>query len=85
MEKAIKKGFEELANAIVLQACVDYQDLRGKNTQQDIVRRQSIIDFFHSELFGMITDISPEALIKRLEKGDRIKNPEDKQERCEVA
>lgn len=85
MEKAIRRGYEDLANRIVIQACIDYQSLRGKNSQEDIVRRESVIDFFHSKLFGMITDINPEALIEHLNKGDRIEYPEDEEERNDVA
>lgn len=89
MRKDIRvgKGYEDLANAIVIQACIDYQDLLGKNSQADILRRESVVDFFHSELYGLITDINPDMLIKRLENGSRVKFPDEEEEEkgCEVA
>lgn len=67
-EEELNDNYMELANAIVLQACCDYQSIKG-NSPKDVVRKESIKDFFHSELYGLITDIDPDDLIKRLDKG----------------
>lgn len=52
--------YEELANAIVLQAVKDY---RNAELQQD---RNEIERFFRSDWFGVLTAIDPEALIHKL-------------------
>lgn len=72
----LRPNYEALANAIVLQACIDYQKEKG-DTMKARVRRDSIVSFFHSPLYGLITDIDPDDLIKRLEKGKQIEFPDD--------
>ena len=54
--------YEELANAIILQAVKDY---RLHDEKQEIV---SIERFFRSEWFGVLTNINPEILIAKLRK-----------------
>lgn len=54
--------YEELANAIVLQAVKDY---RLHDDEQELV---SIERFFRSEWFGVLTNIEPEILITKLRK-----------------
>ena len=58
--------YEHLANAIVLQAIVDYRRLWDR----DICDRdkQKIIKFFRSRWFVVLTKIDCEWLIERLEK-----------------
>ncbi|NCC14935.1 MAG: hypothetical protein EOM28_01095 [Clostridia bacterium] len=54
--------YEELANAIVLQAVKDYR------LHDDKKELASIERFFHSDWFGVLTDINPEMLIAKLRK-----------------
>lgn len=56
-------GYKELANAIILQAVKDYRkalkhDERG--------RKREIEQFFRSEYFSMLTNISGEMMIQKL-------------------
>ena len=66
-------NYEELANAIVVQAVVDYrmaanrlekhpQDKMQKHTQQEVLR------FFRSDWFGMLTTLDSEVIIEKLAK-----------------
>lgn len=59
-------GYEEnwqaLANAIVLQAVIDYR------MSEDPRDREKIEDFFRSDWFGVLTRLDPEALIAELRK-----------------
>ena len=54
--------YEELANAIVLQAVKDY---RLHDDEQELA---SIERFFRSGWFGVLTRIDPEMLISKLRK-----------------
>jgi len=54
--------YEDLANAIVLQAVKDYR----RNASQN--NRTSIEKFFRSEWFRVLTKIDGEGLIQRLRK-----------------
>ena len=54
--------YEELANAIVLQAVKDYR------LQDDDQELASIERFFRSDWFGVLTNINPEILITKLRK-----------------
>jgi len=54
--------YEELANAIVLQAVKDY---RLHDDEQELA---SIERFFRSDWFGVLTNINPEILITKLRK-----------------
>ena len=54
--------YEELANAIVLQAVKDY---RLHDDEQELA---SIERFFRSSWFGTLTSINPEMLISKLRK-----------------
>ena len=67
------KNFEELANAIVIQAVVDYRiatkrlekhplDKIQKHTQREVLR------FFRSDWFGILTTLNPEVIIEKLAK-----------------
>lgn len=72
----LRRNYEDLAHAIVLRACVDYQEEKG-DTLVSKLRKEDIVDFFHGELFGLITDIDPDDLIKRLETGSKLKYPDE--------
>ena len=67
------KNYEELANAIVIQAVVDYRaatkrlekhplDKMQKHTQREVLR------FFRSDWFGILTTLNPEVIIGKLTK-----------------
>ena len=54
--------YENLANAIVLQAVKDY---RLTDDEAELVE---IERFFRSDWFGVLTEVDPEYLIRRLRK-----------------
>lgn len=64
-------GYEELANAIILQAVKDYRDalerlrytLDDKSAKRD---QRNIERFFRSEWFSILTDLNGELLLKKL-------------------
>lgn len=63
--------YENLANALVLQAVNDYRQalkrLRSRPTdKQGNEVREECEDFFRSAWFNILTDIDPEMLIRRL-------------------
>ncbi len=64
--------YEELANAIVLQAVKDYRDAvkklsRGrKNTEAERMKNECL-RFFRSGWFTKLTDVDPEFLIRKLD------------------
>lgn len=64
---------QELANAVVAQAAKDYlsklrllkchpEDAKAKQETMELER------FFHSNWYGMLTDVDPDYLISRLKK-----------------
>jgi len=66
-------NYEELANAIVIQAVVDYRiatkrlekhplDKIQKHTQREVLR------FFRSDWFGILTTLDSEVIIEKLAK-----------------
>ena len=57
--------YEELANAIILQAIKDYRNL-WHWTKDDHVKCE-LIQFFNSQWFAILTRLDPEWLIERLE------------------
>ena len=54
--------YENLANAIVLQAVKDYRLIDDEAELAEIER------FFRSDWFGVLTDVDPEYLIRNLRK-----------------
>ena len=80
----IDMAYQELANAIVAKAADDYRNaLNGisynprnkKCTPESIVRK--IEKFFHSDYFRILTKVSPEYLIERLQ-AEHLENIERK-------
>lgn len=64
--------YEELANAIVLQAVRDYRDAnkklsRGRKNQDAQFTKEECLRFFRSKWFSLLTDLAPEFLIRRLD------------------
>ena len=57
--------YEELANAIIVQAAKDYRLALHK---EDLVRMFEVEHFFRSRWFGQLTSVDPEYLISRLRK-----------------
>ncbi|MGN0254775.1 MAG: hypothetical protein ACI4W2_00815 [Eubacterium sp.] len=56
--------YENLANAIILQAVSDYRmakKSRNKRVEAEVLR------FFRSKWFGVLTEVDPEYLIRRLD------------------
>ena len=58
--------YENLANAIVLQAVKDYRLTDDEAELAEIER------FFRSDWFGVLTDVDPEYLIRKLRKEKRL-------------
>ena len=56
------KPYENLANAIILQAVKDYRLTDDEQELQEIER------FFRSGWFGVLSKVDPEYLIKKLRK-----------------
>ena len=54
--------YEDLANAIILQAVKDYRLTDDERELQEIAR------FFRSSWFGVLSKVDPEFLIKELRK-----------------
>lgn len=61
-----RKRYEELANAIIIQAVKDYR-FSWKKSKSGQAERQQIQKFFRSRLFANITKVNPEYLINKLE------------------
>lgn len=60
-----RENYEDLANAIVIQAVKDYRESWYK--RGGAMERERIKRFFRSPFFSNITDVDPEYLIERLE------------------
>lgn len=69
---AIDKGFENLANQIVIQAVSDYRRiLRGKKVIYDgrsQVTLEELEKFFHSGWFHLLTKVDGQTIINRLKR-----------------
>lgn len=64
-------AYLDLGHAIILQAVRDYRSAHRKYKKNPakndyLYEMESIEKFFHSRLFGVITTIDPDELIKRL-------------------
>ncbi len=63
--------YEDLANAIVLQAVKDYRDSSKRlkkypNKDTDLFTIQEVEQFFRSDWYSTLTTIDPEILIRKL-------------------
>lgn len=56
------KNYEDLANAIIIQAVKDYRRTQSPQVRNEIKR------FFKSEWFSMLTNLDGDMLIKKLER-----------------
>lgn len=64
--------YDELANAIVLQAAKDYRDAnkklsKGRRNQEAERVKNDCLRFFRSQWFSVLTEIDVEFLIRRLD------------------
>ena len=72
MSNVTPDPYEALANAIILQAVKDYRDANKKlrkgrkNSSAEDMKNQCL-RFFRSDFFGVLTDLDPEFLIRKLE------------------
>lgn len=56
------KNYEDLANAIIIQAVKDYRRTQSPQVRNEIKR------FFKSQWFSMLTNVDGDMLIKKLER-----------------
>ena len=66
-------GYERLRNAIILQACEDYE--RALKIKKRAYRKkaiQEIEEFFRSEWFYELTDIDPEKIMLEIKRKARV-------------
>lgn len=66
-------GYRALANAIIEQAVKDYREAlrslrRHPDSKAAMQTAMEIENFFHSDWYGVLTDIDPDYLIDRLRK-----------------
>lgn len=71
--------YENLANAIVLQAIADYRRLWDRDTEDR--DKKKIIKFFRSRWFVILTNIDSDWLIERLEKEADAKRKKTKKQK----
>ena len=69
----ITKAYEELANAIVLQAARDYREVsrklkNGRKNTDAQCTKEDCLRFFRSHWFAALTSIDPEFLIRNLDR-----------------
>lgn len=67
----MKEEYENLANAIVLQAARDYRNAlknlqRNPRSRSALYEKNEIEQFFHSDWYLQLTSVEPEMLIKQL-------------------
>ena len=65
--------YEELANAIVLQAVKDYREsnrklARGRKNQEAQDIKEECLRFFQSNWYFVLTNVNPKFLIRRIDK-----------------
>ena len=64
------RNYEELANAIIVQAVKDYQTARRKLKRNPCSSKakaeyRELEDFFHSKWFQVLTDVDPNYILDR--------------------
>ena len=69
------EGYQELANAIVLQAVKDYRILKQKLREEPLnriaqARMVEVRKFFRSRWFRQLTDLDPYLLLDKLREED---------------
>lgn len=74
------KAYQRLANAIIMQAAVDYQaalKMLDKNPKDHMAKREiaEIERFFRSNLYRIMTNVDGEYLMKKLRESPQISTP----------
>ena len=64
--------WENLANAIILQAANDYLASPEKR-KREYVHLDEVINFFHGDWFGILTQVDPDYLLEQLDKEKRLR------------
>lgn len=60
------KNYEDLANAIIIQAVKDYRRTKSPQVRNEIKR------FFKSEWFTMLSNVDGDIILKKLEERDKF-------------
>jgi hypothetical protein len=68
MNEGIKRGYEDLANAIIIQAVDDYRGLLGGAKSSVEVNQTELEKFFKSEWYRVLSDVDGESLMNRIRK-----------------
>lgn len=80
VDKHIQKGYENLANSIILQAIRDYRIAlrvlhKYPNDRAAQYQVKDIERFFRSEWFSVLSAVCPERIIQKLRQEDMTKKP----------
>ena len=64
--------YEELGNAIILQAVKDYRRAirrlaKGRRNKEAQIMKKDCLTFFHSGWYEMLTQVDPDYLIRKLD------------------
>ncbi len=76
-DKIMMQCWEDLANAIILQAVEDYRDAcealrRRPDLRFQEKRKRSLEQFFRSRWFHMLSALDADSLLEEIRKGERI-------------
>lgn len=68
--------YQNLADAIILQAVTDYRKAnkklaRGRKNSEAQIMKDECLEFFRSKWFSSLTDVDPEFLIKKLDEEEK--------------
>lgn len=66
LRAALIDPYESLANAIIAQSYWDYVNADDVPHTDPFYQRKSILEFFRSDYFRILTDTDPEYIIKRM-------------------
>lgn len=68
MNEGIKQGYEDLANAIIIQAVTDYRGLLGGAKATIDVNTIECEKFFQSEWYRVLSDVDGKSLMNKIRK-----------------
>lgn len=74
--------WENLANAVIARAANDYLASSEKRSREG-VKLDEVIQFFHSDWFGILTQVDPDYLLEQLDKEKRLRALEVSKKRNE--
>ena len=71
VEQDIEYGYEELANAIIIQAAKDYRSAlkrlkKNPENKKAATMKRECERFFHSPWYTMLTDVNPNYILNRI-------------------